>query len=187
MKLLTPVTMLYSSHEGWDELAQSHPSLLQTFSRLVLPASLLGSAMVLYAARFHGLVYAPSLSFAYWQNIAVLFLLLGWGCTHLMAYVIQHSVHTPARAPYADCYRLAAIAPLPIWLSSLTLFVPNPFFNVLCACAGLLASGALLYHGLDRFFEHDDSVATLSMAYTVFSVGALLWTFAVALLVLPLF
>ncbi|MNT59905.1 hypothetical protein D3C72_1974520 [compost metagenome] len=90
------------------------------------------------------------------------------------------------RPPYADCYRLAALAPLPIWLSALSLLVPLPFFNMAIGLLGLLASGLLIYHGLDALFEHEDSVRTESLAYTVFTVGALLWAVLVALIAVPL-
>lgn len=186
MSLLTPVRMMMSSHDGWGELAKSHPSLGASFAKVVLPPSLLGSMMILYAAYFHADVYAPAVPFRHWQYIALLFLLVSWLCVHLMAYVIRLSVHTERRPAYRDCYRLAAIAPLPIWLSALTLLVPSPLFNMLAGVAGLLASSGLIFHGLDALFEHDDSIRTLSLTHTIFSVGALVWAMVVGLLVLPL-
>ncbi|PXX50479.1 YIP1 family protein [Aquitalea magnusonii] len=186
MSPLSPLRMLWSSGHSWDSLSQSHPTLAASFCRLVLPGSLLGTAMILFAASFHGDVYGPEVSFAHWALISLLFMLTNWLAVPLMAWVIRQSVHAPARPAFADCYRLAAIAPLPIWLSTLTLLLPYPLFNMACGLLGLLASGALTYHGLDALFEHDDSVSTQSMAYTVFSVGALVWLFVVALLMLPL-
>ncbi|WP_024304564.1 YIP1 family protein [Pseudogulbenkiania sp. MAI-1] len=186
MSLLTPVRMMVSSQDGWDELARSHPSLGASFAKVVLPASLLGSAMILYAAYFHADVYAPAVPFRHWLYIALLFLLVSWLCVSLMAYVIQHAVRSTRPLAYRDCYRLAAIAPLPIWLSALTLMVPSPLFNMLAGVAGLFASAGLILHGLDALFEHDHWVRTLSVTYTVFSVGALVWAMVIGLLVLPL-
>lgn len=186
MSLLTPVQMIWSSQQGWNALSRTHPSIGATFAKIVLPPSLFAAAMVLYAARWHGAVYAADVPFTRWLYVASVFLLLSWLCVHVMAAFIRLAVHADARPAYADCYRLAAIAPVPIWLSAVGLFVPNPLLNVAVALAGLLAAGGLIYHGLDALFEHDDSVQTLSLAYTVFSMGALVWALLGALLVLPM-
>lgn len=186
MTPLTPLRMLLSSHHGWDEIAHHHASTARSFFRIVLPASLFAAAMLLYAAYFNGEVYAPQVPLAQWQAVIVLFLLLNWFSVHLMAGFIRMAVHAEARPPYADCYRLAALAPLPIWLSALSLLVPLPFFNMAIGLLGLLASGLLIYHGLDALFEHEDSVRTESLAYTVFTVGALLWAVLVAMIAVPL-
>ncbi|RQO73358.1 DUF1282 domain-containing protein [Aquitalea sp. FJL05] len=186
MSPLSPLRMLWSSGHSWDTLSQSHSSVSASFYRIVLPGSLLGTAMLLFAASYHGNVYAPEVSFTHWLVVSLLFMVTNWLAVPLMAWVIRQSVHAPSRPAFADCYRLAAIAPVPIWLSTLTLLLPLPLFNMACGVIGLLASGMLLYHGLDALFEHDDSVSTQSMAYTVFSVGALVWLFVVALLMTPL-
>ncbi|MEQ6289993.1 YIP1 family protein [Vogesella sp. GCM10023246] len=186
MTPLTPFRMLLSSHHGWDELAHRHPDIVHSFLRVVLPASTLAAAMLLYAGHVNGRAYAADLSLLNWDVMVALFWVACWGSVHLMAGFIRMAVHAEARPAYADCYRLAGLAALPIWLSSLTLLLPWPLFNVAIGVLGLLASGLLLYHGLDALFEHDDSVRTEALAYTVFSVGALVWSVLVALILLPL-
>lgn len=186
MKLLAPVQMVYSSRQGWADLARRHPSIGMTFAKVVLPPSLFAAAMLLYAAHYHGAVYAADVPFTRWLYVAAVFLLLSWLCVHVMAAFIRLAVHADARPAYADCYRLAAIAPVPLWLSAVGLLAPSPLVNAAVALLGLLAAGGLIYHGLDALFEHDDSVQTASLAYTVFSMGALVWALLAALLVLPL-
>jgi len=186
MKPLSLFRMIISSQGEWNDIAQTHSSPGATFLTIMLFPSLVAAGMILYAAGFHGSVYAPEVTFGYWAGVALLFLLTSWGCVHVMAWFIRQAVHTESRPSYANCYRLAAIAPVPIWLSALSLFVPIPAFNALAAILGLMASGGLIYHGLDALFEHDDSVRTEALAYTVFSVGALVWALIVALLVMPL-
>ncbi|MBE9610931.1 YIP1 family protein [Chitinilyticum piscinae] len=186
MHLYDPLRMLYSSDAGWRELADDHPSILRSFLLLVLPASLFGAIMVLYAATTAPQAYAPEAGMGSWYWAAAVLLLSAWFCVPLMAKIIQHSVHAAVRPPLADCYKLAAIVPLPIWLSALSLFIAIPAVNVICALLGLLASACLLYHGLDALFEHDDSVETIELAYNIFSFGALVWCFIVALVLVPL-
>ncbi len=187
MNPLMSVRMLWSSRAGWDALSRTHPSSFRSFVLIVLPLSLLASAMILYAAWFHAGSYGTQAPFSYWQAVALTFLLTCWLSVHAMAQFIRVAVHTRTRPAYADCYRLAAIAPIPIWLSSLSLLVPSPLFNVVAAVLGLLASGGLIFHGLDALFEHDDSVRTEALAHTVFAVGALVWTLIVAFLAMPFF
>ncbi len=186
MKTLSLLRMVVSSQEGWSDISRTPPSLWGSFLKIVLLPSLLATGMILYAAKYHGNVYAPQVTFDYWVDIALLFLLTSWGSVHAMAWFIHHAVHTKSKPPYADSYRLAAIAPVPIWLSALSLFIPIPLVNIVVAIVGLIASGWLIFHGLDALFEHDDSVRTESLAYTVFTVGALVWALIVALLVMPL-
>lgn len=186
MRPLSLFHMVTSSKEGWEEISHSHPSLWHLFRTIVLFPSLLASGMVLYAAWFHGAIYGTSVPFRHWIIVSLVFLLTCWGSVHAMAWFIRFAVHTPSRPDYRDCYRLAAIAPVPIWLSALSLFIPVPLFNVLATFIGLLASGGLIYHGLDALFEHDSSIQTQSLAYTVFSVGVLVWALIAAFLVMPL-
>lgn len=185
MTPLTPFRMLFSSQHGWEELATRHPGSSRVYSRVVLPASTLAAAMLLYAGHVNGSAYTTDLSTLRWDVMVLLFWCACWGSVHLMAGFIRMSVHAESRPPYADCYRLAALSALPIWLSSIGLLLPWPLFNAAVGALGLLASGLLLYHGLDALFEHDDSVRTESLAYTVFSVGALVWSLLVALILLP--
>ena len=119
MNPLMSVRMLWSSHAGWDALSHTHPSSFRSFALIVLPLSLLASAMILYAAWFHAGSYGTQAPFSYWQAVALTFLLTCWLSVHAMAQFIRVAVHTRPRPAYADCYRLAAIAPIPIWLSSL--------------------------------------------------------------------
>ncbi|KJV30659.1 hypothetical protein VI06_07915 [Aquitalea magnusonii] len=186
MNLQHPLQMIYSSRHGWDQLGQRHPSVLNSFVKIVLPASLFAGGMVLYTATYHADSYAPGVPLQNWQQASLILLLTSWLAVSLMAWVIRQSVHASSRPAFADCYRLAALVPLPIWLSAVSLLLPYPALNVLCALLGLAASAGLLYHGLDAWFEHDDSVHTLSLAYTIFAIGALVWLFVVALLLLPL-
>lgn len=186
MNLMNAPKMIWSSHEGWPELARQHPSVMATFFKVVLPLSLLPVAMILYAATWHRAVYAPDTTLMNWVWISLVFLVVEWGCVFAMGWLIQSVESRDHPLEYRDGFRLAAYAPIPIWLSSLSLFVPSPALNVVVALLGLLASGGLIYHGLDGWFQHDESVTTASRAYTIFSFGALIWALVVAILVVPL-
>ena len=48
MNLQHPLQMIYSSHHGWDQLGQRHPSVAHSFVKIVLPASLFAAGMVQY-------------------------------------------------------------------------------------------------------------------------------------------
>ncbi|MBI3144761.1 MAG: DUF1282 family protein [Pseudogulbenkiania sp.] len=186
MNLLNAPKMIWSSQDGWPELAKRHPSVMATFFKVVLPLSLLPIAMILYAASWNRSVYAPDTALMDWVWIAAVFLVVEWGCVFAMGGLIQSVESRDHPLEYRDGFRLAAYAPIPIWLSALSLFVPSLAFNVAVALLGLLASGGLIYHGLDGWFEHNKSLTTLSRAYTIFSFGALIWALVVSILVVPL-
>ncbi len=183
---LLPVRMMFSSHLGWDDAARRHPSSLSAFLHGTLPWSLLASAMVWLALGRHGDAYRSQLSAVGVEVAALAFLLCCWAGTGLMALFTRSVVSGARRPALADCYHLVVLASWPVWLSSVSLLLPWPAFNALAGLAGLAGSLALLYHGLDGWYEHDDSTNTLFKAYVVMAAGALLWALVAAALLLAI-
>ncbi|MBV8679804.1 MAG: DUF1282 family protein [Aquitalea sp.] len=181
---LLPVRMMFSAHTGWDEAARRHPSVRSTFLYRTLPWSLLASAMVWQALGQHAAAYDSHLDAFGVNMVALSFMLTCWVGSWLMAQFTRTVVSTERPPALAECYHLVVLASWPVWLSSLSLLLPLPWFNALAALAGLWGSLSLLYHGLDGWYEHNDSTNTLFKAYVVMVVGALLWTAVAATLLL---
>ncbi|MBI2225925.1 MAG: hypothetical protein HYU44_13485, partial [Betaproteobacteria bacterium] len=68
-----------------------------------------------------------------------------------------------------------AIAPIPLWLSSLVLFVPNLVVVVLVGGLALLCSLGLTYRGVYALLHMHDDVRALQMATVLTGAGLLAW------------
>lgn len=179
--------MFVSYHEGWDELSRQHPTATAVLLKLVLPAVVLPSAMILYAAMRHGGYYASGVPTSAWIVIAELFFVAQLVSVPLMAWVIQSAASTrDLKCHFNRCFQLAATSAIPLWLSSLTLLVPNILFNAVCVVAGLIGAFSLMFHGLPAMIGEDEGIDAMGIAYTVMAVGATLWILLCALVLMPM-
>lgn len=187
MKPLDYPKMMFSFHTGWDELRGIHPSIVKVSAGLVLPLSLVPALMIAAAGYLHGNYYEADLSLQRWYDVAGLFFLAELATVPLMAWVI-HLIAKDKGHPiqFHDSYLLAAVTPIPLWLSALSLFVPSLQFNGTIGLLGLMASCSLLYHGVSAILGIEETLDVQDVTYKVFAIGAIAWGLLVALLVLPI-
>ena len=176
MNVVQMPKMIWSFSEGWDDLIRIHPSVARLFALLVFPLSLLPPAMIYYAGGRYGDVFVPGVSPEQWHAAAGIFFLAELLTVPLMAWLIHlvckiNNVVTD----YHSCFTLAALAPIPLWLSSLVLFVPNLFVAVVVGGLALLCSVGLIYHGVYALFHLREDVQALQMATVIAGVGLFAW------------
>ena len=168
--------MMLSFHEGWDELIRIHPSIARMFVLVVLPLSLLPPAMIYYAGGHYGDIFAAGVSPAQWHTAAGLFFVAELLTVPAMASIIHLVCRAnDVAADYHQCFTLAAIAPIPMWLSALVLFVPNLLVCVLAGALGLFASLAITYRGIYALFHMQEDLRAMQMATVVTGTGLLAW------------
>lgn len=168
--------MIYSFHEGWDDLIRIHPSIVRLFALLVFPLSLLPPAMIYYAGGSYGEVFVQGVAPEQWHAAAGIFFLAELLTVPIMAWLI-HLVSriNNAATDYHASFTLAAIAPVPLWLSSLALFVPNLFFGVVVGGLALLCSVGLIYRGVYALFSMHEDIKALQMATVIAGAGLFMW------------
>ena len=131
MNVMQVPKMIFSFSEGWDELIRVHPSIARLFALVVFPLSLLPPAMIYYAGGSYGDVFVPGVTPEQWHAAAGIFFLAELLTIPTMAWLIHLVTRiNNVATDYHACFTLAAIAPIPLWLSSLTLFVPNLLVGV---------------------------------------------------------
>lgn len=172
--------MFWSEREGWSEVARLHPSVHRMLAYFVTPMSLLPPLMRAYAEVVHpgeifplarpawtaGDLFINGLAFFAAEIIMVFF----------MAMVIRQIAEARGvRAAYADTFTLAAIAPAPLWLATLGLFVPSAAFNVLLLLLGWAGSVALIRHGVRPLLHMEDSLAAHQLASRIIVSGIGAW------------
>lgn len=176
MNVLQMPKMIVSFTEGWDDLIRIHPSVVRLFAFLVLPLSVLPTVMIYYAGSNYGEVFVPGLSAAQWQMAAIIFFFAELLTVPLTAWLIHlvcklNNVATS----YQACFTLAAIAPIPLWLSSFVLFIPNLMVGFVVGALAMSCSFGLIYHGVYALFRPREDLYALQMATVIAGVGLLMW------------
>lgn len=175
--------MVLSPHEVWPDLERQRPRLLGIIVFMALPLSLLPPFMLYNAGIHYGDALIAGWSSRPWDGIALIFLAGEFIAFGAMGWLIKNVAGSAnARIDYRDAYLVAAIAPVPMWLSALSLLVPNLVFNVFAALSGLGVSCTLMYHGVLALSDMKEEIEAAGATYTVMAAGMIAW----ALLLVPL-
>lgn len=180
MSLLDYPSMLFSEENGWRAVEKTHHSHRWYLTRVAMPMSLLPPVMYAYAQTFHpGAIFAqevPALTMMQLFVAGVVLYIAQLAMVAYMAMLIQRMAtgrdHDPG---YDSAYALAAIAPMPLWLGSLAMAVPNLAFNVAVAFLAFVAAAALIRHGMRPILHIRDEQLAHFVANTVTLMGFLAW------------
>jgi hypothetical protein len=172
--------MFISESAGWPELVRLHPSVAKLFLSFVVPMSLVPPAMFAYSVLVTpGAVFpelAPQMTPLEAAVVAVLLLAAELAMVPLMAMLIQQLGDlVDLRPAYEDAFTLAAVAPAPLWLSPLALFVPSMPVNLLVLALAWIGSVALIRHGVRPLFRLEDPAKSHLMANVITLAGVLAW------------
>lgn len=178
MNVLTFFKMPFSHRAGWQALKANSPSIPTLAWCVVLPMSLLPPLMLYYAGTHYGDTFMTGFAEREWRFITTILFLAELLTFFIMGWVIHAVVNGVEQLSisYKNSYLLATLAPLPLWISSLALWVPSLFFNMIVGLAALGVSCSLIYHGLQALCTRNElDVATISATYTIMSAGILGW------------
>lgn len=172
--------MFVSETEGWTEVTKVHPSTYKLFFALVVPLSLLPPLMYAYAGLTQpGAVFPltePPMTGQQAAMVGTAFFLIELAAVAFMAMVIrQISTDHGFDTRYENAYALAAIAPVPLWLSSLALFIPMLWVNVVVVALAWVGSVALIRHGVRPLLGVGDVQEAHAMANRVTMAGVAAW------------
>lgn len=186
MSILHIHKLFVSSHEGWDEFARTRPSALWLFVLLVVPFSLIPPLMLEYAGRHYGVILFPNTTGQAWSMAALFFLLAELITVPLMAWGIQAVANSKGIASrYGDAFALAAIAAIPLWLSSLALFSSQVGVIIGLVVLGLAASVLLIFRGVQRILRVEEALVAFDIAHIVTALGLIAWVLLVMLGLVP--
>src|SRR5699024_6006813 len=112
-----------------------------------------------------------------WRFITTILFLAELLTFFVMGWLIQAVVEGhKLEISYNNAYLLAAIAPVPLWLSSLALLVPAVMFSVVVVLVAMALSCTLVYQGLRALCHRSpNDVITMSATYTVMAASLLAW------------
>lgn len=186
MSILHIHKLFASSHEGWDELARSQPSVLKLFVFLVLPFSLIPPLMLEYAGHHIGAVMFPDTTGQAWSMAALAFLVAELITVPFMARAINSVANSKGGiSNYHDAFTLAAVAAVPLWLSSLALFSDQIALIAAMLVLGMAGSVVLIFRGVESILKVEEDVIAFDIAYIVTALGLIAWAVLVMLGLVP--
>ncbi|NLF55051.1 MAG: YIP1 family protein [Thauera phenolivorans] len=172
--------MFYSYSEGWPDLMRMHPSVMRMLTFYVLPMSLIPAAMFVYSIFVTpGAVFpevVPAFSGGEAATLFVAFVAVQLLMVALMASIIQQMGNVAGAQPsYHDAFMLAAVAPTPLWLGALVLFIPSMWAAITAMAVAWVGSAALIYHGVEPLFNLQGHDRARLMGSFVLAAGVVAW------------
>lgn len=165
-----------AARTAWFMFGRIHPSLTRMFLGVVVPLSLLPPLMLYYAGTYHGDDFMPGFAGRDWFSIAYIFLIAELATVGAMGSVIRWIAKMNGLfADRTSAYLLAFAAPIPLWLSSLVLLVPNFILACVVGMAAFGVSCLVIYHGVSALLQVKEDVVAGSIAYGIMSCGLLAW------------
>lgn len=186
MSILQIGKLFVSPHEGWDDVVRIHPSVFKLFFLLVVPMSLVPPLMLEYAGHHYAAILFPNTSAQTWSAAALFFLIAELLTVPLMAWGIKAvSDSRGGHSSYADAFTLAAIAPVPLWLSALALFSDNVLLIAGVVGLGLIGSVLLIFRGVEGILGIEEDAMAFDLAYIVTALGLIAWVLLIMLGLVP--
>ena len=187
MNISSLFKMPFSPEATWPELARTDSTVAKTFWLMVVPLSLLPPGMIYLAGSQYGDVFVEGFSRKPWAPFAaVIFFLAEIASVSLMGWLVKRVASAwKERISYRDAYVVAAVAAVPLWISSLGLLVPSLAFNVALSVVALLVSCGLVFQGVRYFCQITEERIEQAFSITrlVFGAGLLAWGFLILLAV----
>lgn len=196
-------TLHFPHIHGWNSVARSHIPVSAMFFLYVLPMSLIPPLMLYYTGMTYrdNLLPALALTASQLQILSGVFFVAELAGVFLMAGAIEFmanaelkvihsqqklleypaeppSMSTPVEVPrvkYHDAFMLAAVAPTPLWLAPLILFVPNFMIDMTIGALALLASALILYHATPAILKLDEKGEGGLFRYMMITGGMVAW------------
>jgi uncharacterized membrane protein len=169
---------------GWKELQQRGWSIPALAWLVVLPMSLLPPIMLYYAGTHYGDAFMTGFGDRQWRFITTILLLAELLTFFVMGWLIHSVVNSREMSiSHHDAYLIAAMAPLPLWSSSLVLLIPSLLINALAVLVALAISCSLIYHGLQGLCQRgENDIVAMSSTYTVMAAGLMAWGLLMAII-----
>ncbi len=175
MTILSIPWMIFSLRDGWNRLTRKSWPPRFVFA-LALLLSLLPPFLLYHAGSRYGDDFVPGYGGKPWEAIAIAFF-----ATEALSFAVMGLLIRAVAAGYGiairrrDAWLLAAAVPIPLWLASLALLVPNLAFNMMLALLGLAASCNLLYQGVREHSPAREPLEAAAVVQTVMGAVLVLW------------
>ena len=183
MTMTQLLSLPFSANGVWRELKGMNLSIPFLAWVIVVPMSFLPPVLLYYAGTHYGDSFINGFADKEWRFITTILFLAELLTFFVMGWLIKAVLDGhQLQIEYPDAYLLAAIAPLPLWLSSLALLVPVLAVSVIAVFAAMFLSCALIYQGVRSLCQRtDNDVVAMSATYTVMAASLTAWGILMAM------
>lgn len=173
----------FSGNGVWLELQRQNFSIPFLAWAVVVPLSFLPPVLLYYAGTHYGDAFLAGFADKEWRFITTILFLAELLTFFVMGWLIRAVLEgDKLEISYQDSYLLAAVAPIPLWLSSLALLVPVLAVSVVAVAVGMFLSCALVYQGVRSLCHRSDNdIVTMSATYTIMAASLLAWGILMAM------
>lgn len=176
MNVISVFTQTGLLQRNWGVVEREAPPILAVLLQLVVPLSLLPACMLWYAGTYYGDALAAGFGAKPWGVIAVLFFFTELMTVAFMGWFTRAVAESKgiSLSP-SHAYLIASVCPVPLWLSSLSLLVPNLWFVMGVSVVALVLSFRLIYRGVGALCHVKDDVVDMEMSHTIMAAGMVAW------------
>jgi prepilin signal peptidase PulO-like enzyme (type II secretory pathway) len=151
-------------------------SVLEMFFLYALPLSAIAPLMIYYAGVTYQAGLLPVLTASQLETIGVVFFLAEVIMVFLVAAVIQRLGEVIDIEPtYEDAFKLAVVAPVPLWLAPLFLLIPSFTLNLAVGALALAASGVLIFRAVPEIFKIEERGRAMLLSAFILLAGMVAW------------
>jgi hypothetical protein len=179
MKPFTLFQLFFRPTQGWESVLKSQPSIPRLYMLHVIPFSLIPPLMIYLSSKNHGdalfdliqIVSGPKL-----VVVAIALFLVQIIVVPAMASIIRQLSEVAEIQPsYKEAFILAAIAPTPLWLAPIFLFIPDISVNLIVTTLALMASAGFIYYGIPVVFKLEEEGHALLLFGAILMAGVIAW------------
>jgi hypothetical protein len=164
--------------KGWSHLVHTKPSIPQLYLAHVVPFSLLPPLMIYLAGNKYGGHLVQFLTGEKLLLVAIILFIIELIVVPVMAVIVRQLAEVAEIHPsYRDAFTLAAVAPTPLWMAPIFLFIPNVILNLIVILIALMATVGLIYYGIPVVFRLKDKGHAILMFGAVLTAGMVAWMF----------
>lgn len=161
---------------GLEHVARAHLSVAKLFFLYALPLSIIPPLMLYYAGTMYRGALLLDFTSAQLQTIGVVFFITELVMLFAMAALIQRIGEVIEFHPsFEDAFKLAVIAPTPLWLAPLFLFIPSFTVNLLVGPLALIAAGGLIYYSVPSVLKVEEKGHAMLLSGWICSAGMVAW------------
>lgn len=160
----------------FEDIGKRHFSVARMFFLYALPLSLVPPLMFYEA----GMRYSSETLFAMnahqLQFIGLVFFITETAMLFLMAGMVQRLGAVIDIAPsYEDAFKLSVLAPTPLWLAPLALFVPSFTVDLTVGALALILPSLLVYYAVPGILKVEDTGKARLLAGSISAAGMVGW------------
>lgn len=178
---MNPVTLFklfFTPTAGWEALIASKPTMHRLFLLHVLPFSLIPPVMIYIVGQSHTILFFDLLPGSKLLLVSVILFFIQLVVVPVMASILRQLAEIADSHPtYREAFILAAVAPTPLWMAPVFLFVPDIIVNMGITSLAMMASAGFIYYGIPTVFKVKEQGHVYLLFGAILMAGATAWGF----------